>query len=406
MQSQKLEFENAAGHTLAGRLDVPAGEEPIAYAVFAHCFTCSKNLNAAVRVSQALNRERIAVLRFDFTGLGESEGEFAESTLMSNVDDLVAAASFLDRRYRAPALLVGHSLGGAAVLRAAARIPSARAVATIAAPFDPAHITHLFRGSLDTIEERGEATVRIGGRTLRITRELVRDLERSRSAGVLQGLGRALLVLHSPADEVVPIENAARIYTAEPHPKSFVSLDTADHLLTAEGDASYAGAVLAAWAMRYIETPPPPRTVEALKAEDRVVARTVRGGFRTEITTRGHALVADEPAVVGGTDQGPTPYDLLVAALGACTGMTLRMYAERKEWPLEEVTVRLRHSKVHAQDEAEVESDGARLDRIERELQLAGALDQRQRQRLLEIAERCPVHRTLAAGIDVRTTVA
>ncbi|MGH7664592.1 MAG: bifunctional alpha/beta hydrolase/OsmC family protein [Gemmatimonadaceae bacterium] len=403
MQSQKLEFEGATGEALSAQLDFPAGEEPIAFALFAHCFTCSKNYNAEVNVARALNRERIAVLRFDFTGLGESEGEFAETNFTSNIGDLVAAARFLEREYEAPRILIGHSLGGAAALRAAREIPSAAAVVTIAAPYDPAHIANLFAGSLDRIEQEGEARIEIAGRPFRITRQLVDDLSRAGTEGILTGLGRGLLIFHSPADEVVSIDNAAKIYTAAPHPKSFISLGSADHLISDEADSRYVGAVLAAWATRYIESPQP-ETVEQLREEERVVAVTAAGGFRTEITTRGHGLVADEPVALGGMDLGPSPYDLLAAALGACTTMTVRMYADRKQWPLEEVSARLHHTKVHAEDEEKIEGEEpARLDHIDRELTLTGDLDEKQRARLLEIAERCPVHRTLAAGVDVTT---
>ncbi|CAN5231569.1 bifunctional alpha/beta hydrolase/OsmC family protein [soil metagenome] len=402
MQSKRLVFRGATGEALAARLDVPVDEEPVAYALFAHCFTCSKNLNAVVNISRALNRARIAVLRFDFTGLGESEGDFAGTNFSSNVSDLVAAAEFLGGEYQPPEILIGHSLGGAAVLQAAARIPSARAVATLGAPYDPADVTHLLRDSEAAIRAEGEAEVQLAGRRFRIRKQFLDDLEGVRMRGAIHELRRALLVFHAPRDEVVGIRNAAEIFQAARHPKSFVSLDQADHLLTDEEDSRYVGTVLAAWAGKYIEGSKPP-TAEELVSEDRVVVRTGRTRYRTEIMANGHALVADEPVAVGGADTGPTPYDLLVAALGACTGMTLRMYAERKGWPLEEAVVRLRHRKVHAADEERCEAQDARLDQIERELQLAGPLDDEQRERLMEIADRCPVHRTLTAGVRVKT---
>jgi uncharacterized OsmC-like protein/alpha/beta superfamily hydrolase len=403
MQSRKLTFPSASGETLSARLDLPIDGEPVACALFAHCFTCSKNLNAAVNISRALNRQRIAVLRFDFTGLGESEGDFAGTTFSSNVADLVAAAEFLGREYQPPAILVGHSLGGSAVLQAAARIPSARAVATIGAPYDPADVMHLLRDSEDEIRAKGEAEVELHGRRFRIGKPFLDDLEGIRMREVIHDLPAALLLFHAPLDNVVGIRNAAKIFQAARHPKSFVSLDQADHLLTDDQDSRYVGTVLAAWAEKYIETPAPP-TVEELVSEDRVVVRTGRARYRTEILAGGHALVADEPVAVGGADTGPTPYDLLVAALGACTGMTLRMYADRKGWPLDEIIVRLKHRKVHALDEERCESDSeARVDLIDRAIQLAGRLDDAQRARLLEIADRCPVHRTLTAGVRVET---
>jgi uncharacterized OsmC-like protein/fermentation-respiration switch protein FrsA (DUF1100 family) len=403
MLNQKITFEGAHGSQLSARLSLPPDGEVVACALFAHCFTCSKDLKPVVNISRALTQERIAVLRFDFTGLGESEGDFADTTFTSNIEDLVAAAEYMGREIEAPAILVGHSLGGAAVLQAATRIESVRAVATIGAPFDPAHVKHLFVGSLEEIEERGEADVILAGRQFTVGRQFVRDLDGHRMEQTIAGLGRPLLIFHSPVDQTVGIDNAALIYKAARHPKSFVSLDDADHLLLDARDSLYVGSVLAAWAHRYIETPPEPETRDALRQDNRVAVRTAAGAFKTEILARGHSLIADEPAAVGGENLGPTPYDLLAAALGACTTMTLRMYADRKKWPLEEAVVRLQHSRIHAEDEEQIEDGDARLDRIDREVTLVGPLDDEQRARLLEIADRCPVHRTLSAGVRIDT---
>jgi uncharacterized OsmC-like protein/fermentation-respiration switch protein FrsA (DUF1100 family) len=406
MRNQKITFAGADGSQLSARLSLPPDGEVVACALFAHCFTCSKDLKPVVNISRALTQQRIAVLRFDFTGLGESEGDFADTTFSSNIGDLVAAAGYMGRELEAPAILVGHSLGGAAVLQAASHIESVRAVATIGAPFDPGHVKHLFEASLEEIEERGEADVVLAGRRFTVGRQFVRDLDGHRMEQTIAGLGRPLLIFHSPVDQTVGIDNAALIYKAARHPKSFVSLDDADHLLLDERDSLYVGSVLAAWAHRYIDAPPEPATRDALRHDNRVSVRTAAGAFRTEILARGHALIADEPAAVGGENLGPTPYDLLAAALGACTTMTLRIYADRKKWPLEEAVVRLRHSRIHAEDEEQVEDGDARLDRLERELTLIGPLDDDQRARLLEIAGRCPVHRTLSAGVQIETNLA
>jgi uncharacterized OsmC-like protein/fermentation-respiration switch protein FrsA (DUF1100 family) len=403
MRNQKITFPGADGSQLSARLSLPPDGEVVACALFAHCFTCSKDLKPVVNISRALTQQRIAVLRFDFTGLGESEGDFADTTFSSNIQDLVAAAEYMGREFEAPAILVGHSLGGAAVLQAASHIESVRAVATIGAPFDPAHVKHLFEGSLEEIEERGEADVVLAGRRFTLGRQFVQDLDGHRMEKTIAGLGRPLLIFHSPVDQTVGIDNARLIYKAARHPKSFVSLDDADHLLLDERDSLYVGSVLGAWAHRYIDVPPEPDTREALRQDNRVSVRTAAGAFRTEILARGHSIIADEPAAVGGENLGPTPYDLLAAALGACTTMTLRMYADRKNWPLEEAVVRLQHSRIHAEDEEQLDDGDARLDRLDRELTLVGPLDDQQRAGLLEIADRCPVHRTLSAGVRIET---
>jgi putative redox protein len=402
--TERLHFDGSDGDRLAARLELPADGRPTAFALFAHCFTCSKNLKAAVNLTRALAENGMGVLRFDFTGLGESEGDFAETDFSSNVEDLVAAGRFLEERHAAPRLLVGHSLGGAAVLHAATRLPSVRAVATVGAPADPDHVLHLVSEAREEIEVRGKATVTLAGRPFTIKEQFLRDLESQRMEEVVSELGRALLILHSPVDRVVGVENAARLYGMARHPKSFVSLDDADHLLTEPADSRYTGRVLAAWADRYVDVPAQVSSPQELADEERVVTRTRLGSFRTDIRIRAHGLVADEPAAVGGEDAGPTPYDLLVAGLGACTSMTLEMYAERKGWPLEEARVRLRHRKIHRQDEQECEEGrDARLDVVDREVELIGPLDPEQRTRLMEIADRCPVHRTLEAGVRVKT---
>lgn len=402
MKQKKVTFANEEGIQLNGLLDLPEDERPIAFGLFAHCFTCSKNLAAAANISRALSRRRIAVLRFDFTGLGESAGEFAETTFSSDVRDLVAAARFLEENHQAPRILVGHSLGGAAVLQAAGEIPSVTAVATLAAPAHPRHAARLFGAARAEIERSGQATVELAGRPFTISQRFLDDLEAQQPEQTLRRLKAALLVMHSPRDLEVGIDNAAAIYQAARHPKSFISLDPADHLLTRREDSLYAGEMIATWAGRYLETgaeaTAPPEVID-----NRVTSRTGAEGFYTELFVNGYPLVADEPEAYGGSGSGPSPYDYLLAALGACTGMTVQMYARRKAWPLEAAVVRLHHEKVHAQDCEHCEEKDRRIDRFERELDLKGTLSAEQRRRLLEIAEKCPVHRTLQAEVQIET---
>ncbi len=402
MGSIRVDFEGSAGERLAARLDMPVGGAPLAYALFAHCFTCSKNLNAVVHIARALNRARIAVLRFDFTGLGDSEGDFADTNFSSNVADLVAAARYLEEAYEAPSILIGHSFGGAAGLRAASEIPSVRAVATIAAPADPGHVAHLIASSRDEIEARGEADVVIAGRRFTIRKQFLDDLQAARMEESIAGLGCALLIFHSPVDSIVGIENAEQIYRAARHPKSFISLDRADHLLADSDDSVYVGAMLAAWAAKYIDAAPEAAEEESDR-EKSVVVRTGPKGYRTEILAAGHPLVADEPVSVGGSDTGPNPWGLLLAALGACTTITLRMYADRKEWPLEGIQVALRHQRIPAATGGASGAGGGVVDEIEQVVALEGSLDEAQLARLCEIAARCPVHRTLERGANIMT---
>ena len=401
MPAERFDFRNASGQTLAALLDRPSGE-PRAYALFAHCFTCGKDVHAAKRIAEALTALDIAVLRFDFTGLGSSEGEFANTNFSSNVADLIAAADALRQSGRAPAILIGHSLGGAAVLAAAADVPEARAVVTIGAPSDPSHVTGLFKDHLAELGAKGEVEVSLAGRPFRISRGFVEDLAQHKLLDRVAQLHKALLIFHSPTDEVVGIDNASRIFTAAKHPKSFVSLADADHLLSRRSDASYVANVIHAWAGRYLEGAE--ATPEAAADPKTVVVReTGRGRLQQEVTVGRHRFLADEPIDVGGLDSGPGPYDLLLAALGACTAMTLRLYAERKALPLERVTVVLTHDRIHAADCAECETKEGMIDRIERAITLRGALDAVQRQRLMEIADKCPVHRTLTSEVNIRT---
>ena len=403
MHTKKITFENSSGHKLAALLDQPVDDQPVAYALFAHCFTCSKNYKGVARVSRALAAEGIAVLRFDFTGLGESEGDFSDTTFSSNVSDLLAAAEFMGQELEAPKILIGHSLGGAAVLQAASRIPSAAAVVTIAAPSSLDHLAGLIRSSSSEIESAGEAEVKIGGRPFKIRREFLDDLSAVNMDEAISGLGKALMVFHSPRDSTVGIEHASRIFETARQPKSIIALDEADHLLSRAEDGRYVGSMIASWAKRYLGEPQE-EIKKARPGVNRVVVRT-SDGYRTEILANGHPLVADEPLSIGGTNMGPTPYELLSSALGACTSITLRMYADRKEWPLEAVEVRLQHEKIHCEDCAGVEKPGARIDHFTREILLEGPLDDKQRQRMLAIADRCPVHRTLEGPSEVTTTL-
>ncbi len=397
---EKIRFKNADGNALAARLDRPDGESPCAFALFAHCFTCSKDLRAAGAISRALTRHGIAVLRFDFTGLGESEGDFADTNFSSNVEDLIAAADYLGEHYEAPRILVGHSLGGAAVLQAAQRLDSVQAVSTIGAPYDPEHVTQHLQDAVEDIEETGEARVQLAGRTFTIRKQFLDDLAATKMEATIRTLGRALLIFHSPVDQTVGANNAAKIFQAAKHPKSFVSLDDADHLLTDRSDAEYLGVVLGAWAEKYVD-----RLVSEPETPDEDVVTRTEGTYRTAIQAGRHALVGDEPESVGGDDDGPTPYGFLLSALGSCTGMTLRMYADRKEWPLDETIVRLSHEKVHAEDCEDCDTEQGQVDRITREIEIRGRLSDDQRERLFEIANKCPVHRTLLGDVDVRSSL-
>lgn len=407
--SEKVTFLGADGKSrLAARLDLPAGE-PHAYALFAHCFTCGRNVFAAARIADQLTARGFAVLRFDFTGIGASEGEFANTNFSSNVGDLIAAASWLRNTRAAPRLLIGHSLGGTAVLAATAEIPEALAVCTIAAPAEPTQVVRLFQPALPEIEQRGEAEVLLAGRPFRIKKQFLEDIETQRLSHTIANLRRALLVFHGPRDDTVSIDNATRIFTAAKHPKSFVSLDDADHMLSRREDAIYVASVAAAWAARYLGTDADESLAQSpeVTAPDGAVRVAEAGGsskFAQVVSVGGrHLLMADEPASYGGADTGPNPYDYLLVALGACTSMTVRMYAEHKQLPLERVAVTLRHAKIHATDCEDCEMKEGRVDRIDREIEITGALDATTRDKLLEIADKCPVHRTLHSEVSIVT---
>jgi putative redox protein len=395
----RLHFTGALGDRLAARVELPVGK-PTACALFAHCFTCGKDLKAVVRISRALAERGIAVFRFDFTGLGESAGDFADTNFSSNLEDLVAAADLMRGEWGGAQILIGHSLGGSAVLAAARRIPEVKAVATIGAPSDTEHLRDTLVSIVPELETDGEAELRLGGPPVRVRRQLLIDLEEQSMMASISNLGLPLLIFHSPADEVVSVDHARRIYKAARHPKSFVSLDGADHLLLArEEDARFVADVLAAWAGRYV---PMTGLPEPLPAGE-VLVEGGAAGYANLIQAGPHMLRADEPVSVGGADSGPNPYDLLLAGLGACKSMTMRIYADRKSWPLEATRVRLRHSRIHAEDCEECETTKGRVDRIAVEVGVDGELDDAQRQRLLEISERCPVHRTLKSEIDIRS---
>ncbi len=408
---ERITFRGGLGDELAARLDLPEAE-PTAYALFAHCFTCSKDVAAAAAISAGLVEEGVAVLRFDFTGLGASGGEFANTDFSSNIEDLIAAADMLRETREAPTLLIGHSLGGAAILAAAAHIPESRAVVTIGAPFDPAHVAELFPDDVvDTVCAEGESVVEIAGRRFTVGRTLLDDLDTHRMSAAIAHLDRPLLVMHSPIDNVVGIDNARQIHDAARHPKSFVSLDSADHLLSNRADGAYAARVLAAWASRYLPAPPP----EAATAEQAATAaptdgtvhvgETGTGRFTQQVLVRGHELIADEPLDIG-DDLGPTPYDLLLAALGACTTMTLRMYADRAGLPLEHVSVDLRHDRVYSDDCHDAPQQRCRVEQLTRTLHVVGPeLTDAHHDKLLEIADKCPVHRTLLGDIRIETTI-
>lgn len=391
MKSKRITFSNEEGHQLSGRLDFPVLGAPKVYAIFAHCFTCSKNLFAVDHLSRSLTQEGIAVLRFDFTGLGQSGGDFADSNFSSNLSDLTCAYEYLEKEYRAPQILIGHSLGGAVVVHLGGKLEKVRAIVTVGAPSNPIHVKHLLAKGEEEIVSKGEAEVNIGGRPFNIKKQFLDDLHANDSHDPIRKLGKALLIMHSPQDTIVGLENATEIFTKAEHPKSFITIDGADHLLTDEKDARYVGTVAANWATRYIV----PDHEEELAPEGEVWTQLGNDRYTTEIIAGTHKMLADEPESVGGKDLGPSPYGYLLAALGTCTTMTLCMYADYKGFNLYDVEVRLTHDKVHLQDGEASERPGGKIDQIKRMIKLEGDLTPEQRKKLIEIADRCPVHKTL-----------
>ncbi len=403
MRSEKITFDNGRGQQLSARLDLPADQFPHNYAIFAHCFTCSKDFSAARNICRALASEGFGVLRFDFAGLNKSEGDFSDTNFSTNVQDIIAAAAFLEKEYKAPALLAGHSLGGAAVLFAGSKIKSVKAVTTIGAPSNPAHVQKQLGSALDVIKMEGSVDVSLAGRPFTFKKQFIDDLESLSCANAADKLrDEALLIFHSPQDSTVSIRNAEEIYMAAHHPKSFVTLDGSDHLLVDKKNASYVGQVIAGWAARYI----PIEAEEEIQTTHQVVA-SLDGddGFTTEMRLGSHYFRADEPTRVGGNDFGPTPYELLAGSLSACTAMTIQMYAKRKGWPIENVQVHTSYSRTYAQDCVGCEDDPTnKIDTFTRVIKLTANLDEKQRARILQIADKCPVHKTLHNETQVLTS--
>jgi putative redox protein len=400
MNIKKVTFTNNDGLELTGRIELPIHQHPHNFVIFAHCFTCNKNLLAVKNISRALTANGFGVLRFDFTGLGESDGEFADTNFSGNVEDLISASNFLKANYKAPSLLVGHSLGGAAVIFAASKIESVKAVATVGAPSNPKHVQHLLHSSVEDIKATGQASVNIGGRNFTIKKQFLDDIEAQSLPEVAKNLRKALLVMHSPQDTTVGIKNAEDIYVAAHHPKSFVSIDGADHLLMNASDSNYVGNVIANWAQRYVTIP----KAETLSTRQQVVASLdTEDGFTTQMKLGSHYITADEPTSFGGNDFGPSPYELVSAGLSACTAMTIQMYVKRKGWDLQNVEVHTSFGKLHAVDCEDCDNTSAKIDTFNREIKLTGNLDAKQIERILVIADKCPVHKTLHNEIQVIT---
>lgn len=400
MNTTKITFKNSEDLDLSGYLELPLNKQPHSFVLFAHCFTCNKNYFAVKNISRALSKKGYGVLRFDFAGLGESDGDFSDTTFSGNVEDLLSAAKYLEENYSAPSLLVGHSLGGAAVIFAAAQLPQVKAVVTIGAPSSPVHVKHLIKSNIEEIKEKGVAEVSLGGRNFTIKKNFLEDINSHSLSEFARGLKKAFLFMHSPQDNIVEISNAEDLYRSVRHPKSFVSLDGADHLLTNKKDSIYAGNVIASWASRYLKIPED----EELQTDFEVVANLGGDGFTTQMRAGKHYFIADEPESFGGEDLGPSPYDFLSAGLAACTSMTLQMYARRKKWDLKNVETHVNHHKTHATDCENCESSTAKIDHFERVIVLKGDLDEKQQTKLLEIADKCPVHRSLSttSRIDTR----
>ncbi len=402
MYSKKIQFKNKEGLLLTGEIDFPIDKKPLSYALFAHFFTGNKNFTAVRNISRALTQNQIAVMRFDFTGLGKSEGKFEDSNFTTNIDDLISAAEYLAENHHAPKIMIGHSLGGAAAIYAANAIDSIETVATIAAPSNPSHVEHLFSEHIEDIEIDGEATFEIAGRQFTIKKHFLEDIHSKDLPKILKDLRKPILVFHSPQDKVVEVRNAREIYKAAHHPKSFISLDGANHLLTNKEDSFYVGKVISSWAHRYVNAN---EEKEELSTDKSVVVRVGREKYTTEIVARNHSILVDEPKKYGGKDAGMSPYELLLASLGSCTAITLRMYADRKKWNLREVKVHLEHFKQHATDSDSCEETPTKIDKFVREIKLKGDLTEEQKQRLIQIANRCPVHKTLENKIEIETVL-
>ncbi|KZN38108.1 hypothetical protein N474_01445 [Pseudoalteromonas luteoviolacea CPMOR-2] len=395
---QKIEF-TSSGNTLAGLLERPK-EHIKAVVLFAHCFTCGKDIAAASRISRALVKQNYAVLRFDFTGLGNSDGDFANTNFSSNLDDLRAASDYLRESLFAPQILIGHSLGGAAVIAVANQIPEVKAVVTIGAPANAEHVTHNFAAHIEQISQCGEAQVQLGKRTFNIKKQFLEDLnEQSQKQSVIKN--KALLIMHSPIDDVVSIEQAESIYVNAKHPKSFISLDDADHLLTRSTDAEYAATAITGWVDKYIVPHPAPNAQKVLHGE--LVVREKDHKFTLSVYSDSHSWLADEPIKVGGKNLGPDPYEHLLAALGTCTVMTMRMYANRKGLPVEDIKITLTHQKNYHDDCENCDSKNNYTEEITRHIEIKGPIDDAQRQKLLAIADKCPVHKTLHNTVQVKT---
>ncbi len=400
MSTEKITFNNSRGELLSANLELPIDQRPHNFAIFAHCFTCNKNFKAVRYVTRSLTAEGFGVLSLDFTGLGESEGDFADTTFSSSVDDLICAANYLKENHRSPSMIIGHSLGGAAVILAASQFDEIKAVVTIGAPSAPQHVKNLLQNGIKELEQNGIGEINIGGRPFNVKKEFLDDLENQNLLGVIRQMRKSYLFLHSPQDAIVSIENAAELYQAARHPKSFIALEGADHLLSNEKDACYAGDVIGNWSKRYLEIP----ETKELSTRSHIVAYLgSEEKFTTQIKADTHRLIADEPKSFGGNDFGASPYQLISSGLAACTVMTLRLYAERKKWNLREVYCHIRHEKTHMEDCGDCENPKAKIDKFTRELELIGEMDGEQKQRLLEIADRCPVHRTLEGNAHIET---
>lgn len=400
MSLLKVSFKNSDGQSLSGRLEFPQNRKPHNFAVFAHCFTCTKNLNAIGNITRSLTEAGFAVLRFDFTGLGDSEGDFADTNFSGNISDLIDACIFLKKKYEAPTLIIGHSLGGTAALYAAAELESIKAVSVIGSPANPAHVKHLLKSSEEEILREGKAVVQLDGRPFTIKKQFLDDLEQKPLRDVIHRFGKSLLILHSPQDKIVGIDNAEEIFLAARHPKSFVSLDGADHLLSTRKDSEYAGHIIAEWANRYLPMPAEPKV-----SSDHEVAASLDKdeGFTTHMKLGSHSFIADEPKSFGGNDFGPSPYQYYAAALASCTAMTIQMYARHKKWDVANVTVHVTHNKDHAEDCEHCDEKSSKIDMLRRSITFKGDLSTEQTDRLIEIAERCPVHRTMTAQTKIIT---